>query len=95
MRIATALAMLAAGLLTFTSPQASNLRLETSHLIISDNTGKLSDERLRELANHAQETLNKVLAFWSADPLARGNSLRQCNPFYCIKYLRRLHYSHE
>ena len=67
MRIAVLLATLAAGLLTPALSEASSLTLETSHLIVSDNTGNLSDERLRELADHAQETLNKALAFWSTD----------------------------
>ena len=46
---------------------ASNLKLETSDLISSDSTGNISDERLRDLSNHAQESFNKVLAFWSVD----------------------------
>ncbi len=67
MRIATMLSIFVAGLLTSALSQASNLILETPQLIVSDNTGNLSDARLRQLANHAQETLNKVLEFWSAD----------------------------
>ena len=62
-----ALIICAIGLLTPALSQASNLRLETSDLIVSSSTGYLSDERLKELANQAQETLNKVLAFWSVD----------------------------
>lgn len=47
--------------------QASNLRLETADLVVSNSTGDLSDERLRELSTQAQETLNKILALWSVD----------------------------
>ena len=37
-------------------------------LIVSDATGNLSNEQLKRLADQAQETLNKIIAFWSADP---------------------------
>ncbi len=66
MRMAVSCSMLAAGLLTSALSQASDVKVETSHLIVSDDTGSLSDEHLRRLAGHAQETLNKILAFWSA-----------------------------
>ena len=68
MRIAMVLSMFVAGLLTPALSLASDATLETSHLIVSDTTGKLSNEQLKRLANHAQETLNRILAFWSADP---------------------------
>jgi len=67
MRNAMALMICAIGLLTPASSGASSLRLETPDLIVSSSFGYLSDERLKELANQAQETLNKVLAFWSVD----------------------------
>jgi hypothetical protein len=67
MRIAIILSIFVAGLLTPVLSQASDLILETPQLIVSDNTGNLSDARLRQLANLVQETLNKVLEFWSAD----------------------------
>jgi len=41
--------------------------LETTHLSVSDGTGRLSAEQLKRLAGQAQETLDRVLAFWSAD----------------------------
>lgn len=47
--------------------QASSLTLETSHLIVRDHAGSLTDERLRELTSHTQETLNRVITFWSVD----------------------------
>lgn len=47
--------------------QASSLTLETSHLIVRDHAGGLTDERLRELTSHTQETLNRVITFWSVD----------------------------
>jgi hypothetical protein len=56
---------------------ASSLRLETSDLIVSDGTGNISDDRLRELSVHAQESLNKVLAFWSVgSEVARYGKIR-------------------
>jgi hypothetical protein len=51
--------------------------VETPHLIVSDTTGKLSNEQLKRLADHAQETMNRILAFWSADPgIARFGKIR-------------------
>lgn len=67
-RIAIVLSMFVAGLLAPVLSQASEATLETSHLIMSDTTGNLSNEKLKRLAEHAQETLNRVLAFWSVDP---------------------------
>jgi hypothetical protein len=67
-RIAIVLSMLVAGLSIPVLSQASEATLETSHLIVSDKTGNLSNERLERLAEHAQETLNRVLAFWSVTP---------------------------
>lgn len=71
MRFAMLLATLAAELFAPALSGASSLTLETDHLITSDNTGDLSDERLRQLTDHAQETLNKVLQLWAADPRIR------------------------
>ncbi|TAL74485.1 MAG: hypothetical protein EPN88_03765 [Bacteroidetes bacterium] len=77
MRIAIILLMFVAGLLTPALSQGSDTTLETSHLIVSDTTGKLSNEQLKRLADHAQETLNRILAFWSADPgIARFGKIR-------------------
>ncbi len=67
-RIAIVLSMVVAGLLIPALSQTSDATLETSHLIVSDTTGKLSNEQLKRLADHAQETLNRILAFWSVDP---------------------------
>jgi len=67
MKIVMILSILVAGLLAPALSQASDLVLETPQLRVSDNTGSLSDARLRQLANHAQETLNRVLEFWSTD----------------------------
>jgi hypothetical protein len=60
--------MFVAGLLIPALSQGSEATLETSHLIVSDTTGKLSNEQLKQLADHAQETLNRILGFWSVDP---------------------------
>jgi hypothetical protein len=69
--------MFMAGLLTPALSQGSDKTLETSHLIVTDTTGNLSNEQLKRLADHAQETLNKILAFWSADPgIARFGKIR-------------------
>lgn len=67
-RIAIVLSMFVAGLLTPALSLASDATLETSHLIVSDTTGKLSNEQLKGLADYAQEILNRILGFWSADP---------------------------
>jgi len=66
-RTAIVLLMFLAGLLTPALSQGSDTTSETSHLIVSDTTGKLSNEQLKRLADHAQKTLNRILAFWSAD----------------------------
>ena len=77
MRIAIVLSMCMVVLLTPALSLASDKTLETSHLIVSDSTGNLSDEQLKRLADHAQETLSKILAFWSADPgIARFGKIR-------------------
>ena len=69
--------MFVAGLLTPALSQGSDKTLETSHLIVTDTTGNLSNEQLKRLADHAQETLNKILVFWSADPgIARSGKIR-------------------
>jgi hypothetical protein len=68
MRIAIVSLMFVAGLLAPALSPASDKALETSHLIVSDTTGNLSNEQLKRSADSAQETLNKIIAFWSADP---------------------------
>jgi hypothetical protein len=47
--------------------QASNAVIETRHLIVSDDTGKLSNDQLKSLADQAQVMLERIVAFWSAD----------------------------
>lgn len=77
MRIAIVLSMVMAALSTPALSSASDKTLETSHLIVSDATGNLSDEQLKRLADRAQETLSNILAFWSADPgIARFGKIR-------------------
>jgi hypothetical protein len=77
MRIAIVLSIFLVGLLTPALSLASDTTVETPHLIVSDTTGKLSNEQLKRLADHAQETLNRILAFWSADPgTARFGKIR-------------------
>ena len=76
-RIAIVLSMFVAALLTPALSQASDTTLETSHLIVSDTTGKLSNDQLKRLADHAQKTLDRILAFWSADArIARFGKIR-------------------
>ena len=67
-RIVIVLSMFVAGLFVPAWSQASETTLETPYLIVGDTTGNLSNEQLKRLAGMAQETLDKVLAFWSADP---------------------------
>jgi hypothetical protein len=77
MRIAIVLSIFVTGLLIPALSLASDATIETSHLIVSDSTGKLSNEELKRLAGNAQETLNRILAFWSADPgIARFGKIR-------------------
>ena len=59
--------ILVAGLLIVGLSQASSAMIETQHLIVSDATGKLSNDQLKSLAAQAQEMLGRILAFWSAD----------------------------
>jgi hypothetical protein len=47
--------------------QASSATIETQYLIVSDATGKLSNDQLKGLAAQAQSMLERILAFWSAD----------------------------
>jgi len=68
MRLAIVSFLFVFGLLAPSLPAASDKILETQHLIVSDTTGTLSNEQLRKLADSAQETLNRIVAFWSADP---------------------------
>jgi hypothetical protein len=76
-RIVFVLSMLMAGLLTPALSQASDATLETSDLIVSDATGTLSNEQLKRLADDAQETTDRILAFWSADSgIARFGKIR-------------------
>ena len=63
MRIAIVSLMFVAALLAPALSPASEKELETSHLIVSDATGNLSSEQLRQLADSAQETLNRIIAF--------------------------------
>lgn len=57
----------AAGLWAAGLAQASGAVPETRYLVASDATGTLSDAQLNSLADQAQATLQRVLAFWSAD----------------------------
>jgi len=59
--------ILVAGILIAGLSQASSAKIETQHLIVSDATGKLSNDRLKSLADQAQAMLERILAFWSAD----------------------------
>jgi len=77
MRTGVVLLMFAAGLLVPALGQAGDRTIETSDLIVSDATGRLPAGQFKDLADHAQETLNKVLAFWSAEPgTARFGKIR-------------------
>jgi hypothetical protein len=76
LRIAIVPLMVVAVLLAPCFCPASDKGLETSHLMVSDATGTLSNEHLGRLADFAQETLNRIIAFWSADPgIARSGKI--------------------
>ncbi len=66
-RRAIAVSILVAGLLIAGLSQAASTTIETRDLIVSDATGKVSNEQLKLLADQAQAMLERVLAFWSAD----------------------------
>jgi hypothetical protein len=59
--------ILAAGLFIAALLQASSAVIETQHLIVSDATGKLSNDQLKSLADQSQAMSGRILAFWSAD----------------------------
>jgi 3-oxoacyl-ACP reductase-like protein len=59
--------VLVAGLFIAGVSQASSAMIETQQLIVSDATGKLSNDQLKSLADQAQTMLERILAFWSAD----------------------------
>jgi len=68
MRITAALlTMLTVGLSAPAWSQTSNATIETLHLVVSLPAGGTSGQDLARLAGQAQDTLQKVLAFWSAD----------------------------
>lgn len=60
--------ILMVGLLIPVLSEASELTIETPSLVVSDATGKLSNEQLKRLADQAQAMLENILTFWSADP---------------------------
>ncbi len=61
------ISILVVGLLMAGLSQASTGIVETQDLFISDDAGKLSNDRLKSLAEQAQAMLDRILAFWSAD----------------------------
>jgi hypothetical protein len=61
------LSILVAGLLIAEFSQATSAIIETRHLIVSDASGKLSKDQLKSSADQAQDILERILAFWSAD----------------------------
>ena len=68
LRIMAVITMIVARLITAGPSQASGKAIETAHLIVSDSTGKLTAEQLKSMADQTQGILNRILAFWSADP---------------------------
>jgi hypothetical protein len=61
------LSVLAVGLLIAGLSRASGASVETPQLIVSDATGKLSNDQLKSLADQSQAMLDAILSFWSAD----------------------------
>lgn len=66
-RRAIALSIIVAGLLIFGLSQASSTNRETRDLVVSDTTGKLTDDQLKMLTDQAQTMLESLLAYWSAN----------------------------
>lgn len=52
------------------TPLAWAETVETKDLIVDDATGTLSADRLKTMADQVQSTLERVVAFWTADPQA-------------------------
>ena len=55
------------GLMMTGLSQVSSAIIETRNLIVSDATGKLSNNQLKIMADQAEALLDRILAFWSAD----------------------------
>lgn len=66
-RVALVVSILVTGLLIAGLLQASSTIIETKHLIVSDATGKLTNDKIKILADQAQAMLERILAFWAAD----------------------------
>jgi hypothetical protein len=66
-RRAIALSIIVAGLLIAGLSQASSTNRETRDLVVSDTTGKLTDDQLKMLTDQAQTMLESLLAYWSAN----------------------------
>ena len=66
-RRAIALSIIVAGLLISGLSQASSTNRETRDLVVSDTTGKLTDDQLKMLTDQAQTMLESLLAYWSAN----------------------------
>lgn len=67
LRTTMVLLMLVSGIPAAALLHAADATVETTHLVVSDKTGRLSRAELQKSADEAQETLNRVLAFWSSD----------------------------
>jgi len=66
-RRAIGVIVLGAALLLAGVAQASSAVIETRDLIVSDVTGKLSNDQLQSQADQAQAMMSRILALWSAD----------------------------
>ena len=64
---ATLLAAFVVGLSTPAWPQAPAATIETADLVVGATAQGTSRQDLERLAGRAQDTLRKILAFWSAD----------------------------
>lgn len=66
-----------AGLIASSAFSLAEAISETALLVVSDDTGSISNQHLKRLADNAQDTLNRVITFWSADPgIARYGKIR-------------------
>lgn len=66
-RKAIVVSILIVGVLIAGFSHASGALVETRHLIVSDATGQLSSDQLKELADQAQRMVERILVFWAAD----------------------------
>ncbi len=66
-RMSRMLGLLLSVPLVLTAPQRAQSAIETPNLVIHDATGRLSEAQVRRLSNQAEQYLEKIFEFWSAN----------------------------